>query len=181
VFERLAVTQAPGVAAVGGRSHAAHPARTDPTTSPELANLFSSARQDQLLRAGFLFEACVAQAAMIEALCAHYLMLLKKVSGKTIQPNLQKRLSAGRITFGQLKEAVGHTGLLEPKAFEALAQYVDERNQLVHHMVGGMVIVDLKRFYDRGRRLGEQLGAPLMAALTNELRRGSLQGPDVPR
>src|SRR6266540_4051446 len=41
VFERLAVTQAPGVAAVGGRSHAAHPARTDPTTSPELANLFN--------------------------------------------------------------------------------------------------------------------------------------------
>src|SRR6266545_530992 len=42
VFERLAVTQAPGVAAVGGRSHAAHPARTDPTTSPELANLFNT-------------------------------------------------------------------------------------------------------------------------------------------
>src|SRR5215216_1552174 len=39
-FERLAVTQAPGIAAVGSWSHAAIlPART-PITSPELANLF---------------------------------------------------------------------------------------------------------------------------------------------
>src|SRR5215211_3056504 len=41
VFERLAVAQAPGVTAVGGRSHAAHPARTGPIMSPELASLFS--------------------------------------------------------------------------------------------------------------------------------------------
>jgi hypothetical protein len=40
VLERLAVTQAPGVAAIGGRSHTAHPARTGPITSSERANLF---------------------------------------------------------------------------------------------------------------------------------------------
>jgi hypothetical protein len=132
----------------------------------------SSTRQDQLVTAGFLFEACVAQAAMIEALCAHYLMLLKKVKGRTIQPDLQMKLSKGRITFGQLKDAVGHAGLLEPVAFEALSSYVDDRNHLAHHMIGGMMVVDLKRFYERGRHLGEQLGAPLMAALVDELRKG---------
>jgi hypothetical protein len=131
----------------------------------------SSVRQDQLVEAGFLFEACVAQAAMIEALCMHYLMLLKKVTGKTIQPDLQAKLSKGRITFGQLKEAVSHTSLLEPEALEALSQYVDDRNQLAHHMIGGMVVVDLTRFYQLGRHLGEQLGAPLMAALLEELRK----------
>ena len=74
------------------------------------------------MRAGFSFEARVAQAAMIEALCMHYLMLLKKVTGKTIHPNLQAKLSKGRITFGQLKDAVAHTELLEPEALEALSR-----------------------------------------------------------
>jgi hypothetical protein len=75
----------------------------------------SSARQDELAKAGFQFEACVSQAAMIEALCMHYLMLLKKVRGKTIQPKLQAKLSEGRITFGQLKDAIGYTKMLEPE------------------------------------------------------------------
>lgn len=142
-------------------------------TDADDETITSSARQDQLVRAGFLFEACVAQAAMLEALCMHYLMLLKKVTAKTIQPNLQTKLSKGRITFGELKDAVGHAGLLGPPVFGELSQYVLERNQLAHHMVGGMMIVDLANFYERGRRLGEQLGAPLMIALVDELRKSA--------
>jgi hypothetical protein len=44
----------------------------------------------------------------------------------------------------------------------------------------GMVVVDLKRFYERGRQLGAQLGAPLMAALLDELRKERPQRADAP-
>jgi hypothetical protein len=63
-------------------------------------------RQEALFAEGNRFEAAVAQAAMVEGLLLHYLLVKKQVDLVQFDQATLDRLVAERLTFGEVKDAL---------------------------------------------------------------------------
>src|SRR5215210_882476 len=92
-------------------------------------------RQDTLYEAGFHFEAVMAQAALVEGLLLHYLLVAKQVRGISLRSQTEERLRTERITFGQIKDELNEIGGFHDPALAGLvSDYVSDRNRVAHHL-----------------------------------------------
>jgi hypothetical protein len=121
------------------------------------ATITSVERQDQLLDGGFEFEAAAAQAALVEGLLLHYL-LLSPLRGYVLTPEVEQRLKKERITFGQIKDALVAIGAFhDPGLAAGVPKYVDQRNEIAHHLIGGKHDFNFRAFYNDGRGIAFKL------------------------
>lgn len=114
--------------------------------------LTDSIRLDQLFEQGYKFEAAAAQALVVEALSAMYLLLHHQAydrpildkNGRAIEPT-------GQMTFGKVVALLGSSSAYHIDTLEAdLKRYKDLRNDLVHEMSGSTVTFDLDAFFRLG-------------------------------
>jgi hypothetical protein len=129
----------------------------------------STERLNELAKAGYLFEACTAQSAMLEGVCLHFLILFKHLEGKALPKNRKSTSKLSELTFGGIKTALLETDLLDKTVANELTLHVQERNRLVHHMTSRIVVVDLEQFYLRGDRLLRHLWPSLARKVQERL------------
>jgi hypothetical protein len=121
-------------------------------------SITSEKRLKQLFDSGFKFEACAAQAAVIEGLALHYLIIVKAFAGATVSPSVEAGLKNSRLTFGQVKDAIlSANALTDATLATDLDQYARERNLIAHHLVASLHDFDLDGFYLRGQRVMQEL------------------------
>src|SRR5437588_11503235 len=81
--------------------------------------LTSLQRQDAMFNSGFGFEAAIARAALVEGLLLHYLLCAKQIRMIDFGPEIEKKLKAERITFGQVKDALKAASAFHDTALQA--------------------------------------------------------------
>jgi hypothetical protein len=108
--------------------------------------------QAALFEKGEKFAAATARATMIDGLALHYLLMAEISQGLTLDPKTRARLTAQRITLGQINEGLKlANGFHEPALALALSQFVQDRNHVAHHLAAGSAPFDLDAFFKLGR------------------------------
>lgn len=109
---------------------------------------------ENLFEGGYRFEACISQAALLEAVCYHYLILEKDFKNLTFNSASEKRIRTNNLTFGQTKDLlISHKILTEDKQVQILEEYVNNRNLLIHRLVAEMRLIDFDEFFNNGKEL----------------------------
>lgn len=134
--------------------------------------LTSARRIDELQRAGYIFEAAVAQATVVEGLLLCYLLTAKQIDLIKFDNTTEKRLAEERITFGQVKDALKKAQAFHNAALAGdVESYVAERNQLAHHLAIGLKAYDLEQFYEKGRHIASLLWKWILTKTEDHRRR----------
>jgi hypothetical protein len=120
--------------------------------------LTSLERQETMFGAGWLFEAAIARAAMLEGLLLHYLFCAKQIRNVTFDASTQQRLADERITFGQVKDALKNAGAFhDPQLQIDVEVYVGNRNRIAHHLAAGLASFELQEFFQMGRSIATRV------------------------
>lgn len=113
----------------------------------------SIARQQQLLDAGYHFEAVVTQATFVEAVALLFASGLRGVAPSKAMQEFEAKLKQGRATFGTVVKAIASAPSVNNALKDELHAYLIARNQIAHSMIASSTLVDLQATYRIGERL----------------------------
>lgn len=136
--------------------------------------LTTVSRLNELYAKGYRFEAAIAQAALVEGLLLHYLLVAKHIDLVAFDRATETRLAQERITFGQIKDALTAANAFHDTALASdVAAYVLDRNHIAHHLTARLIGLDLEQFYARGTTLAFALWKRILDKTADDRRRNS--------
>ena len=109
---------------------------------------------ETLFESGLRFESCIAQAAILEAICYYYLILAKTQNKLTFDKDSEKKIKTNDLTFGRTKNLlIDNKILLDDELADKLKGYVENRNLIAHRLISEMKIIDFDAFHKDGKEL----------------------------
>jgi len=104
----------------------------------------SHERIQRLINNGFLFEACVVQAVVIEGML--FFLILMEASLKPLPESEKIRRGLSNLTMGQLINRARKHSMVDSGLLDQLDIIKDKRNVLVHHLLTGKIDFDYRSF-----------------------------------
>ena len=121
--------------------------------------LTDSHRQKKLFSDGYKYEACSAQALMVETICSMYMGLQHQAYGLPILDKKGKDVGIeGKATFGRVVILLISSNAFHKKGIDVdLQKYVELRNSFVHEISGTSSNFDFHNFFVLGEKIVNEL------------------------
>jgi hypothetical protein len=116
-------------------------------------------RQKNLFGDGYRYEACSAQALMVETLCSMYMGLQHQAYGMPMLDMKGRNVGIeGKATFGRVVNLLTSSNAFHKEGIEAdLKEYVELRNSLAHEVSGTSSNFNFHTFFELGEKIVKEL------------------------